>query len=279
MEFITKVGIKSPEWKIGACDELFFCGSCFAESIGERFRREMFRAVVNPYGVMYNPVSVLHSVERYFGENPDYRPAAAVLSLGTNHVYVDRASGEIADNCRKRPASDFDERELSVEECREALDRAADRAGCRVVITVSPVRYRKYGLAESSLSKAVLLLAAHQAAGRRPEKVEYFPSFEIMNDELRDYRFYRPDMLHPTDQAADYVFSRFAGTYFSPGAFAFMEEWKPFKEALGHRPFNPESEEYRAFMEKTREGVERMRKKYPGMGLPCFPAGPDRRES
>ncbi len=269
MEFRTKVEIAPAAWKIGPCETMLFVGSCFAANIGERFRREMFRALVNPFGVMYNPVSVLHTVEKIlekpvalWGGKP---PAATVISLGTNRVYIDRATGCVADNCRKRPPVDFVEKDLGIDECYAALASAMERLGGRIILTVSPIRYKKYGFHASRLAKAVLLLAAERLTNDFPQRVEYFPSYEILNDELRDYRFYEPDMLHPTRQATDYVFTRFSQTYFSPEAVAFLNEWKPLKDALAHRPFAPDSPEYAAFLEKTLQAVEALRTKYPAM--------------
>ena len=113
------------------------------------------------------------------------------------------------DNCRKRPQRLFTERELTVDECAEYLCRAIGKLrsvnpDVRVVLTVSPIRYAKYGFHGSQLSKAVLLLAADKVV-RGHDMVEYFPAYEIVNDELRDYRFYREDMLHPSDQAVEYI--------------------------------------------------------------------------
>lgn len=269
MEFRTKVEIAPAAWKIGPCETMLFAGSCFAANIGARFRQEMFRAVVNPFGVMYNPVSVLHTIERIVEKPAELwggkLPAVTVISLGTNRVYIDRATGLVADNCQKRPAADFIEKDLSIDECCAALEKAVQLLGGRVILTVSPIRYKKYGFHASRLAKAVLMLAAERLVKRFPRQAEYFPSYEIIADELRDYRFYEPDMLHPSRQAVDYIFTRFAETYFSDKTAAFLNEWKPLKDALAHRPFAPESPEYAAFLKKTNQAVEALRKKYPEM--------------
>ncbi len=252
--------VKPSGWKIEPFESLLFVGSCFAQSVGQRFKEELFSATVNPYGVMYNPVSVLHTVQKWEG-----KPAFAILSLGTNHVYVDKKEGVVVDNCQKRPASDFWEKELSVEECFSALKTAVEKLGCRVIVTVSPIRYKKYGFHNSQLSKATLLLATERLKEAFPDQVEYFPSYEIITDELRDYRFYEADMLHPNAQAVEYVFQSFVETYFSAGAKEFLSKWEPIKKALAHRPIKPESEEYKAFVEKARSAYEDLQKKYPNM--------------
>jgi hypothetical protein len=177
--------------------------------------------------------------------------------LGTNHVYRLKETGEIVDNCQKRPQSLFQEEELTIDQCVDYLSQAAEELhrrcpDVRIVLTVSPIRYAKYGYHGSQLSKATLQLAAHQLTKEKPF-VSYFPAYEIVLDELRDYRFYQPDMLHPSDQAVEYIWQRFVEAYFSPRAKQFLQEWNPIKEALGHRPFHPESDTYRQFMEKTRQ--------------------------
>lgn len=275
MQFSTPVNIPLAGFSIEPCERMLFVGSCFADNIGQRFVADKFRAVVNPDGVMYNPASILHTVDRYVDrlEAEDAEaPSTAVFTLGTNHVYILNETGEIVDNCRKRPQRLFTERELTVDECAEYLCHAIDRLrsvnpNVRVVLTVSPIRYAKYGFHGSQLSKAVLLLAADKVV-REHDMVEYFPAYEIVNDELRDYRFYREDMLHPSDQAVEYIWQRFGDTYFSEHTRSFLEEWRPVKAALGHRPFNADSEEHKEFLRKTMEKADALKAKYKGFEMP-----------
>lgn len=284
MEFRTIVDIPASPWKIEPCERMLFVGSCFADNIGRRFQEEKFRAVVNPYGVMYNPASILHTVTRLVAD--DAMPFAkdeqgtAVFTLGTNHVYILKDTGEIVDNCRKRPQYLFQEKELSVEECadylRQAIDIIHDRYPLvRFILTVSPIRYRKYGFHGSQMSKATLLLAIdsltdidshHKTQNSNlKHQIMYFPSYEIINDELRDYRFYKADMLHPSDQAVEYIFERMSEAFFSEETWQFLKEWKPIKEAFAHRPFHPESEDYRHFMQRTQAKLETLKAKYPSL--------------
>lgn len=275
MQFSTPVNIPLAGFSIEPCERMLFVGSCFADNIGQRFVADKFRAVVNPDGVMYNPASILHTVDRYVErlETEDAEaPRTAVFTLGTNHVYILNETGEIVDNCRKRPQRLFTERELTVDECAEYLCRAIGRLrsvnpDVRVVLTVSPIRYAKYGFHGSQLSKAVLLLAADKVV-RGQDMVEYFPAYEIVNDELRDYRFYREDMLHPSDQAVEYIWQRFGDTYFSEHTRSFLEEWRPVKAALGHRPFNADSEEHKEFLHKTMAKADALKAKYEGFEMP-----------
>ena len=268
MEFRTIVNIPRPTFELEPCERILFVGSCFADNIGKRFEEEKFRAIVNPFGVMYNPVSVLHTVKKVANHTFD----TAVFTLGTNHVYVERATGEIVDNCQKRPQREFEERELTVEECVDALREAITllrqaNPKVNVIITVSPIRYAKYGYHGSLLSKAVLLLAADKVIKEEGERVYYFPAYEIVNDELRDYRFYKADMLHPNEQAVEYIWDQLVATCFSAEAKQFLEEWRPIKEALAHRPFHPEAAAYQDFIKKTKEKAKMLELKYPNIEL------------
>lgn len=304
MQFRTIVDIPRPAFSIAPCEEMLFVGSCFADNIGRRFKDEMFRATVNPFGVMYNPASILHTVER-----TDVAPRVAVFTLGTNHVYILRETGEIVDNCQKRPHRLFEERELTVEECKDYLLRAVNilrerRPDVKVIITVSPIRYAKYGFHGSQLSKATLLLAADQLikettlnresgidnesgigkvssiskeSGINKEVslneeqggavVTYFPAYEIVNDELRDYRFYADDMLHPSSVAVEYIWQRMVETFFSDEAKTFLREWAPLKKGFSHRPLNPDGDEYKAFLAKLHAEAERLKQRYKDMPL------------
>lgn len=310
MQFRTIVDIPRPAFSIAPCEEMLFVGSCFADNIGRRFKDEMFRATVNPFGVMYNPASILHTVER-----TDVAPRVAVFTLGTNHVYILRETGEIVDNCQKRPHRLFEERELTVEECKDYLLRAVNilrerRPDVKVIITVSPIRYAKYGFHGSQLSKATLLLAADllikettlnressidkelnfskessinkessfsKESGISKEislneeqggaVVTYFPAYEIVNDELRDYRFYADDMLHPSSVAVEYIWQRMVETFFSDEAKTFLREWAPLKKGFSHRPLNPDGDEYKAFLAKLHAEAQLLKQRYKNMPL------------
>ena len=185
MEFRTVVDVEDPGFRIGACEEMLFVGSCFADNIGSRFREEKFRATVNPFGVMYNPASILHTVEKLSSSQLS-TVRTAFFTLGTNHVYRLNETGKIVDNCQKRPQSLFTEEELTVDECADYLQRAIDilrqhNPDVHIVLTVSPIRYRKYGYHGSQLSKATLLLAIEKIINLQ-SSVCYFPAYEIVND-------------------------------------------------------------------------------------------------
>ena len=294
MQFQTPVDIQAAPFCILPTDRLLFVGSCFASEIGHRFAVNQFRAVVNPFGTMYNPASILHTLQRYIPANEP--PDVVVLTLGTNHVYIFKETGEIVDNCQKQPAALFREEELTVQQCEDYLQQSIDllrqkNPHVRIIITISPIRYAKYGFHGSQLSKATLLLAVHQlltnsqkcknkATSINPSSFilhpssfilhpssfilhqVYFPAYEILNDELRDYRFYKADMLHPSEQAVDYIYERFAATFFAPETHQFVAEWQPISQALAHKPLHPDSQEYREFIEQTNNRLQAFRKKY-----------------
>lgn len=282
MKFRTEVNIDKPTFSIRPLERMLFVGSCFADNIGRRFQEDKFRAVVNPYGVMYNPVSVLHTVKRFVEDSRQSSGVGAspfdeserwvcVFTLGTNHVYRLKETGEIVDNCRKRPQRLFQEEELTIDQCREALSEAVGilekiNPEVKVIVTVSPIRYAKYGFHGSQLSKATLLLAADKLC-REHDNCTYFPAYEIVNDELRDYRFYKEDMLHPSEQAVSYIWERFSELYFSKETSSFLEKWRPIKEALGHKPFNPDAEEYKLFMLRTMEKIKELQRLYPELDV------------
>ena len=263
---------------------MLFVGSCFATEIGRRFQEEKFRAVVNPYGVMYNPASILHTIEKILTSDLSSLTSlkTVFLTLGTNHVYRLKETGEIVDNCQKRPQSLFTEEELSVDACADCLTKAVEllrqmNPDIHIVLTVSPIRYRKYGYHGSQLSKATLLLAVEKVIRKLGQSslssqskltsLAYFPAYEIVNDELRDYRFYKEDMLHPSDQAVEYIWQRLSEIYLSDEAKAFLQQWAPLKAVLNHKPFEPDSEEYKALLAKTMLKVEALSEKYPNFAL------------
>ena len=275
MDFRTPIKIEQAPFRIEPGQRILCVGSCFASNIGKRFEDALFPTTVNPYGVMYNPASILHTIERLTPHIPPLeRPAeVAILTLGTNHVYVLKETGEIVDNCQKRPAALFEERKLTVEACADYLEKAVALLWQRnpqtnIILTVSPIRYQKYGFHGSQLSKATLLLAvdrlltSHASLRGNEGALAYFPAYEIMNDELRDYRFYAPDMLHPSEQAVDYIWQQFADTFFSAAAKQYLCEWEPIRQALAHHPFDEQSAAYQAFRSQTLQRLDDFKKKY-----------------
>ncbi len=167
------------------------------------------------------------------------------LTLGTSHTYRLLSSDEVVVNCHKHPGAEFTEQEQSVEEMTEALDTVlcalkASNPKLVVTLTVSPYRYAKYGFHRSQLSKAALLLTAEALERRHPEWVQYFPAYELVLDELRDYRFYADDMLHPSLQAISYIWQRLH-EWMDEDLMEHLRQWERDARALAHRPINPKA--------------------------------------
>lgn len=184
-----------------------------------------------------------------------------MLTLGTAWVY--EWQGKAVANCHKLPAREFTRRRLSVAEIvgmlAEQIDRWPEK---RVILTVSPVIHRGDGMVENQLSKSSLIVAAHELVSRFPERVFYFPAYEIVTGELRDYRFYAEDMCHPSPLAVGVVRERFAEGLLSPEAGELMREAAELRRAMDHRPLHPESMEYERFRAKMRQKAETLQRRY-----------------
>lgn len=182
-----------------------------------------------------------------------------IITLGTAWVYRLRSTGKVVANCHKQPASNFSRELLSTDECVECLERIVALAPRRVVFTLSPVRHLGEGLEDNSLSKATLRVAIGRVCAAHPERVGYFPSYEIMLDDLRDYRFYASDMLHPSDLAVDYIVDKFYDIALSEEAKALKLKVDKIIQASEHRPFDPASDEHKRFCNaqlRTIESIE-----------------------
>jgi hypothetical protein len=187
-----------------------------------------------------------------------------VITFGTAYVYRHKKSGMTAANCHKLPASDFVRECLTVDAIvgewstlSEDLRRV--NPSLKIICTVSPIRHRKDGAHSNQISKATLLLAEQTLS----EQVWYFPAYEIMMDELRDYRFYAEDMIHPSSQAVDYIWERFCDACTGPETRSFMKEVELIRKNRNHRPFNPDNEDYKRFLMQTLLKIRQLRSKNP----------------
>ena len=180
-----------------------------------------------------------------------------ILTFGTAWVY--EHEGRVVANCHKQPASHFERRRLSVEEIVERYSLLFEGAlrDKKVILTVSPVRHIGDGLQENSVSKATLRLAVEELVAKY-ENALYFPSYEILIDDLRDYRYYADDLAHPSKMAVDYVWERFCEAVLTPKAQAKLPQIAQIVAAAEHRPFNPESEAHKEFCRKMLEKIENM---------------------
>lgn len=193
------------------------------------------------------------------------------LTLGTADVFVLRKTGRVVANCHKAPANWFDQRRLTVSETvqtlREALTAIKTRLpDMQVILTVSPVRHLRRGFVENQRSKAVLVLACAELC-EQSDFIHYFPAYELLLDDLRDYRFYAADMIHPNEQAIDYIWQYFSETYFTTETRALLEQIGKITAAARHRPFNPDTAEHRAFARAQIDRISALEGKYPEVSL------------
>lgn len=283
---------------------VFTAGSCFAEVIGRKLEQYKVPALVNPFGTIFNPVSLfnllqaslqlptefngdlverdglwlaydLHSsfaassqaelltqiIATLTQSNTFLKQAdALILTFGTAVGYIHGASNKLVANCHKIPQSQFQKRLLSVLEITsafngfyEALKQVNSEA--RIILTVSPVRHLKETIEGNSVSKSILRVACHELSIRYAD-VEYFPAYELLLDDLRDYRFYKPDMIHPTEVAEDYIWEKFKAAYFDESFQQFTLKWEKIRQALAHKPFHPESAAHQQFLTKILNQLE-----------------------
>ncbi len=180
------------------------------------------------------------------------------VTLGTNVCYRLHDSGQVVANCHHASSSMFREESLSIAKCMVELetmvkDVTSLNPNIHIVFTVSPFRYAKYGFHRSQLAKSTLLLAIDEISRSFPEQVSYFPAYEIVMDELRDYRFYADDMLHPSNLAADYIWKRLVAVAMSKRMQQYLLDYEPIRLAENHVPRNPNSEAYMRFMQQIAE--------------------------
>lgn len=189
------------------------------------------------------------------------------ITLGTNVVYRHKQLDAVVCNCHRVPQQTFVEERISLHECTESLLRTLKslleiNTDIRLIFTVSPYRYAKFGYHGSHLSKSVLLLAVETVCESFPDACYYFPSYEILLDELRDYRFYAEDMHHPSAQAIDYIWSRLAQCAFSTQTMQYLKEYEPIRKGLLHRPLQANAEEEKARRADLECRAAALRQKY-----------------
>ena len=308
----TEIKIQPLEQTIAYGDGLLFLGSCFADEVGGICRGLGFNALVNPFGVLYNPASIAQSVERLgngrpfspeeviavgegqyctFSHNTAFwqsneqvlletvneglreacerflRAKWIVISLGTSWVFRHKETRQVVSNCHKLPARQFDREFLSAEQSAECLAKMLQtHPDKQFIFTVSPLRHLKDGLHENQLSKAALLLAVDQVC-KQFGNAHYFPAYEILLDELRDYRFYKEDMVHPTEQAVRYIWEHFVDFAIDPLEKPAMKAAAELRQMLHHRPLFPESESYKKFEALKKKRISELMSNYPDT---CF---------
>lgn len=310
--FRTALRVQAAPFFINHTDRLMLTGSCFTEHIGRRLAAHKFANLTNPFGIVYNPASMMRGLERLLAENqffsekelfenaglwhswehhgmfskPDkdetlaginaaYSTAAAflkkanrlLLTFGTADVYMLRDTGQIVANNHKMPAALFEQRRLSIPEIVEATAGVlqklrSENPDFQAIVTVSPVRHLRNGFVENQRSKAILVLACAEICRHLPF-AHYFPAYELLLDDLRDYRFYAADMVHPSEVAVDYIWNFFADTFFSEETKILNGRIGKITTAAGHRPFNPDTAEHRAFARAQLAAIEQLKREWP----------------
>lgn len=312
MNLTTKIPVQKSNFPLDYDSKIMLLGSCFAENMGEKFEYFKFQATTNPFGIIFNPVSLAKLIERsaqkeYYTEediffnndlwqcyevhselsHPDKEVFLSnlnsiielthqqisslthcIITLGTSWIYRNKETNDIVANCHKVPQKQFIKELLSPESIAQSIESiffniSVLNPTCNFIFTVSPVRHIKDGFVENTQSKAHLITALHKTITQHPSPISYFPSYEIMMDELRDYRFYAADMLHPSQTAIDYIWEQFFENYISESEFGLMNEICEIQRALKHRPFNPNTESYLKFLENLKIKMTTIKKKLP----------------
>lgn len=189
-----------------------------------------------------------------------------IITLGTAWVYRYISSDSIVANCHKVPQKQFLKELLSVDEISESLESICEliksvNPKASILFTVSPVRHLKDGFIENQQSKSHLITGIHNVVEPR-KNIHYFPSYEIMMDELRDYRFYKEDMIHPNKTAINYIWEKFVYTWFTESSLATMKLVEEIQKGLTHKPFNPNSEAHQKFLEKLALKQEQLKQEF-----------------
>lgn len=332
MKFRTELDPIPLQKKINLSNKIVAMGSCFSENIGQKLLENKFETLINPFGVIFNPLSVIQLLEwiieerngevlmdnlenfyiqhdevwyNYhlhskiasqdkeelkqiikekakqtfdFLENAD----TIILTFGTAFMYELEVENEEygntktpISNCHKQNKNLFDKKLIDLETAKtkfeefikkiNAFAKKENKQEKQIIITVSPVRHLKEGLVENSVSKSILRVLAHSICQNKTEKIEnviYFPSYELVLDDLRDYRFYETDLLHPNSQAIDYIWQKFSESYFDSDTQNFIKKWQKITSSLAHKPFFPNRKSHQDFIQKLILDLEKLEKEF-----------------
>lgn len=302
MQFRTEITVENSFPKINLQTPILTIGSCFAEVIGQRLLDHKLPVFTNPFGTIFNPISIANLLENSITQTPpkdnlyvdnqgvwlhyDFHSSCwgnsqaelhaklqhqqrsvaewlpqnrfLIITLGTALVYRHLITDQIVANCHKTPTVHFEKQLLTVEAVVKRLYSLLDSfAHSHIILTVSPVRHTRDTLPLNAVSKSVLRVACHELSQSLPH-VSYFPAYELLIDDLRDYRFYKADLIHPNDMAEAYIFERFQEAYFDDTLKAWVKEWQKVQQALAHRPLQAQSESHRKFLEGLYEKLQKL---------------------
>lgn len=297
--------------KIGHADKILMVGSCFAENIGDHLLQYKFNALVNPNGILFNPISISKAIQSFIG-NSDVKDSGLVknselyysfdhhgefhsesqnellvqikasrskahsflkdsnwliITFGSAFVYRYLKTNSIVANCHKLPQQEFKKELLSVEnitgEFNSLIKALVDfNPELKIILTVSPVKYLRDGLVENNLSKATLIQSVHELI-RNNENCYYFPAYELVTDDLRDYRFYKEDLAHPNEAAIKYVWDKFSEAAFDNGTKKLNERIKEIIQASNHRPIHQNSAQHIDFKKDLLKKCDTIEKEFP----------------
>ena len=317
MQFRTQIPLSKSSNPIDYNSKVLSFGSCFAENMADKFDYFKFQNETNPFGIIFNPVSIEKVIERAVTENwftekdvffhnerwhsfevhsdlsnsdrqelletlnkaisetnKQLKEAThIIITYGTSWIYRNLESDEIVANCHKVPQKQFSKELLPVDVIQKSTQNTIDliqaiNLNVNFIFTISPVRHIKDGFAENQLSKSHLFTAVHEVLKTHNSKLKtqnYFPSYEIMMDELRDYRFYTEDMLHPNQVAIDYIWHKFSENNMTEESISLMQEVDEIQKSLRHRSFNPESEQHKKFLTKLQQKIKALGEKWPNI--------------
>lgn len=314
MQFTTPTELPKDFVDISHKSKLLLAGSCFAENIGKKMAERKFDIDINPFGILYNPLSISKMLETVvagesytasspliFGHNGKWHSImhhgcfsrdtkeellscinsrlesahkrilecdTLILTYGTAYVYTRNSDGNIAGNCHKLPGNMFTRRLATVDEIADSTINAisnihAANPKVKIIFTVSPIRHLRDGAHDNQKSKATLLLAIDEIVKRLNGNAFYFPAYEIMLDELRDYRFYAEDMIHPSPIAIDYIWECWERCCFNESTRKLNEEIEEINRSLAHRPFSPQADAYKKFLLNTIEKITALNRRHP----------------
>ncbi len=297
MNFRTELHPHTFPFQISHKSKIVSIGSCFADMIGNRLQSYKFEVCANPFGNIYNPIS-LHNIldtnaneESHYIENQGvwlnynfHSEIAAfskesltsvidekknnlaaflneadvlVLTYGTAWIYQLVSDKQIVANCHKQPTNLFIKKLLTVEEIEKSFSDLISNLplGKNIILTVSPVRHIKDTLALNTVSKSILRLATHKLASTY-ENVHYFPAFELLMDDLRDYRFYKKDLIHPNEIAEDYIWNKFSEVVMNVETLQWLKILDEINMAVNHKPFQAKSEQHQQFLRTQIKKIE-----------------------
>jgi len=315
-KFQTLVKIPPFKWETGYDKKNIFIGSCFTENVGKRMAKLNYNVDINPFGILYNPISVINGLEILLQQkkfttsdliqhngiwhsffhhgkfsSPNKKQALETINtqikssseylknadflfvtFGTAWIYKYKLTGNPVSNCHKIPANEFERVRLNVGEIVKSYNTLLSKLqninpNVKTIFTISPVRHWKDGAIENQRSKAVLLLAVDEIVKKHNKCTAYFPSYELVMDELRDYRFYAEDMIHISDVAVNHIWDRFENALISDKSKTISKRIKKIKAAINHRPFNKFTKEYLYFLQKQLSDIKHFEQSYPIVNL------------